>query len=161
MIRNLSGYLILFSLILTSCRPTATQTPLATPTEKPASTGLPMLEGRWSLRLVHSGGIMGLSRSLVISADGKYWATDERTGKTYTGLLSAEEFSKIKELIASAEYEQTTQPEMTCADCFIYELQILSNGEKFYVQLNDLELPKSGLESLITTLRNIMSRTIK
>lgn len=161
MTRNLPSYLILFSLLLASCGPSETPTPLATPTEKTASTGLPVLEGRWSIRLVHSGGIMGLSRNLDISADGKYWATDERTGKTYTGLLSPEEFSKIKELIASAEYEENTQPEKICADCFIYELQILSNGERFYVQLNDLELAHSGLESLVSTLRNLMSRTLK
>lgn len=161
MIRNLSGCLILFGLILTSCGPAATPIPLATPTAKPDNPSLPLLEGEWSIRLTQSGGIMGLSRNIVISADGKYSATDERAGKTYTGKINADELSKIKKLTASAKYEPHTQPETICADCFIYELQIRSDSERFLIQLNDIDLGNSGLQSLITTLRDQMDKAIK
>ena len=44
-------------------------------TETPTSTSLPILSGDWKIKMTHSGGIMGLLRSVEVSADGKYTVT--------------------------------------------------------------------------------------
>jgi hypothetical protein len=50
---------------------------------------------------------------------------------------------------------------MACADCFIYDLEIQENGKNFAVQLNDISLPNSGLESLVTYLRGLIETALK
>ena len=110
----------------------------------------------------HSGGIMGLSRSIEISSSGKFTVVDERTNKTITGVLAVNELSKINEQVLSLEYIPTSRPDgMGCADCFIYNLEIQENGKKFAVQLNDISLPNSGLESLVSYLRDMIDMTLK
>jgi len=48
-----------------------------------------------------------------------------------------------------------------CADCFVYDLEIQVNGEKLSVQLNDISLPNSGLEPLVTYLRGLIDTALK
>ena len=77
--------------------------------------------------------------------------------KTIAGELSADELSKLNELVSSAEYIPASKPDgMACADCFIYDLEIQTNGEKFAIQLNDISLPNSGLEPLVAQLRGLI-----
>lgn len=113
--------------------------------------------------MAHSGGIMGLSRSIEISSDGKFTVGDKRTNKTMSGELSAVELSKLKELVSSSQYVSPNKPNgMVCADCFIYDLEIQTSGnKKFAVQLNDISLPDSGLEPLVTYLRELIDKALK
>jgi hypothetical protein len=160
--RTIFIYVFLISLLIASCSPSSTPEPLKTPTPEAQSSTLPALGGEWTIKMNHSGGIMGLSRSIEISSDGKFAVVDERADKTITGELSADELSKINEQLITAEYIPTTKPDgMGCADCFIYDLEIRGSGEKFAIQLNDISLPNSGLESLVTHLRGLIETTLK
>ncbi len=68
---------------------------------------------------------MGLSRSIEISSDGNYTVMDERSNKTITKKLSANELSKLQEIISNTEYINTERSGPSgCADCFIYDLEI-------------------------------------
>jgi hypothetical protein len=108
-----------------------------------------------------SGGIMGLSRSVEISSDGKFTATDDRTNQTVEGELSSGELTELHGLVTTANIKPVTQPEQTgCADCFVYALEINGTGKPFSVQLNDITLPESGLESLVLFLRDLMDKSL-
>jgi hypothetical protein len=137
--------------------------PLKTPTlVEPVKSDLPSLEGEWTINMTHSGGIMGLSRSIEISSDGKYTVVDERSKKSVTKKLSANELSKLMEIVSNTEY---LSPERSlpsaCADCFIYDLEIQMDGKKFSTQLDDITLPNSGMETLIVYLRDLIQAALK
>ena len=156
-------YALLVSLIVVGCMQSATPEPLKTPVpEKPISSNLPASDDKWMVKMTHSGGIMGLSRSIEISSDGKFTVVDKRTNKTISEELSIVEVSKVKELISTSKYVSPTKPNgMVCADCFIYDVEIQTDGEEFAVQLNDISLPESGLEPLVDYLRNLIDTTLK
>lgn len=162
MLRIVFIYVFLIALLITGCRPSSTSGPLKTPAPEPSTSNLPALDGAWTIHMTHSGGIIGLSRSIEISSDGKYTVMDERAEKIFTGEFSAEELSKIKEQVLSTKYIPPNAPDgMGCADCFIYDLKIQGDGEKFAVQLNDISLPGSGLESLVNYLRGLIEISLK
>jgi hypothetical protein len=131
-------------------------------TPEPLKTDLPPVENNWAVKMTHSGGIMGLSRSIEISSDGSYTVIDERSNQSITKKLTANELSKLQEIISNAEY---ITPEKSlpsgCADCFIYNLEIQGNAKKFSVQVDDISLPNSGMETLITYLRGLIDAALK
>jgi hypothetical protein len=162
-------FVILITLLTVSCRlfsapilsTTPSSQPLNTATPKPVKTKIPTLDGEWTISMQHSGGIMGLMRSIEISSDGKFTVVDEGTKKTVTGKFSLDELSKLKERVSTSEYISQSKPEPICADCFVYDLEIQGNGKKFNVQLNDISLPNSGLEPLVDYLRSQIDLTLK
>jgi hypothetical protein len=160
--RTVFLYVLLISLFIAGCVPFARPMPLKTPIPEPRPTDRTSFDSNWTIKMKHSGGIMGLSRSIEISSSGKFTVVDERTNKTITGVLAVNELSKINEQVSSLEYIPASKPDgMGCADCFIYDLEIQENGEKFAVQLNDISLPSSGLESLVSYLRGLIDIRLK
>ena len=148
-------FILVFALLVSGCGATPpTTAPAATPT-------LPTVTEQWTLKMTHSGGIMGLMRSIEVSSDGIYTVTDERTNKTASGELSKDEIAAMTKMVADAQNITSEKPEMTCADCFIYDIEIQSNGKKFAVQLNDISLPESGMKDLVTSLRELMDAALK
>jgi hypothetical protein len=136
--------------------------PLNTPTSESIKTNLPALDGEWTIRMKHSGGIMGLSRSIEISSDGKFTVVDEYAKKTIAGKYSLDELTKIKERVSASEYITESEPKgIGCADCFIYDLEIQGNGGNFVAQVNDISLPNSGLKPLVDYLRGLIDTALK
>ena len=153
MTRTVFIYSFLVALILAACSATQTESP---------KTNVPVLNGNWEIKMRHSGGIMGLSRSIDVSSNGSYTVTDERTNKIVNGKLDANELSKLTTLISSAKYSTVVPPHgMACADCFIYDLEIHGGNGNFRANLNDISLPNSGLASLVDTLRGIIDTALK
>ncbi|HET7143924.1 MAG TPA: hypothetical protein VFI68_07905, partial [Anaerolineales bacterium] len=128
---------------------------------EPLNSNLPSMEGDWTISMTHSGGIIGLSRSVEISSDGKYIVTDDRSGKRVTGELASGELSVLKNIVINSEYllMESRQPS-GCADCFVYDLAIQGSGKKFNVQLDDISMPDSGMETLIIYLRNLIDSAL-
>ena len=104
---------------------------------------------------------MGLMRSIEVSFDGSYTVADERAGKTASGTLTEEELKNLTKLITGAEFIASEKPGGACADCFIYDIEIQSSGEKFAIQLDDISLPESGMENLVTFLRELIDSALK
>jgi len=153
-------FFVLALCVLAACAPLSTPTPLATPTS-PAKQALPALEGKWTMKLTHSGGIMGLMRSIEISSDGKFIVRDERANETVNGRLSEKELNGLKGIVAESRYRSLPSPEGTiCADCFVYNLEIQSAGKSFQVQLNDITLPESGLDALVSYLLSLLEESL-
>lgn len=154
----MSRYIFLFMffiiLLITGCSPAA---------REPLKTAVPPLKNEWTIKLNHSGGIIGLSRSIEISSNGKYTVTDGREDKTITKQLSANALSELHEIVSNSEF---VSPEKSlpsgCADCFIYNLEIQQgNGKPFSVQVDDITMPGSGMEKLIAHLRGLIDAVLK
>lgn len=110
--------------------------------------------------MTHSGGIAGLLRSIEIKSDGSFTVMDERAGTTNEGQLSGNELTRIVGLVNSSEYAENKEP-YGCADCFIYNIEIAGDGGKFSAQVDDISIGKSGLGTLVTTLREMLERELK
>ena len=131
-------------------------------TETSTSISLPNLSGGWKIKMTHSGGIMGLLRSVEVSADGKYTVTDERASQTFSGELGANELAKLVEVISTSEYISPSGPEgMVCADCFVYDLEIQGSDSTLTIQLNDINLPDSGMAHVVGYLRGLIDKALK
>jgi len=123
-----------------------TQTPAPIPTS--SAQELPELVGDWHITLSQSGGIMGISRTIEISSSGKLTIIDARTSKQTVIQLPADRIAALARLVKASRYQSPSRPS-ACADCFIYNLAIVSGGQSFQVQLDDISIPDSGLDSLM------------
>jgi hypothetical protein len=115
----------------------------------------------WTVKMAHSGGIMGLLRVIEVSSTGNFTVLDERAQKTSFGQLSDAERSHLTELVADAVLAEPARLNNGCADCFVYTLEISVAGKSFKAQVNDISLPNSGLEGLVTFLRGVMDQALK
>ena len=131
-----------------------TPTPEMLPTQ--AVGRLPKLSGDWHIRMAQSGGIAGVSRTLEISSSGEMTIIDERSKKQSTSQLPPDVLAMLKEMVASTEYRPISQP-MGCADCFIFDLQVDNGKEKFQTQIDEVNLPNSGLETLVGFLGKMLN----
>ena len=115
----------------------------------------PALAEEWSVKMTQSGGIMGLLRSIQVGSDGNYLVTDERSHLSSTGSLTKQQLTELQGLIANMKF---TPPEIrgSCADCFVYDIEIETGGQRMIVQADDMSLPDSGIESLVDFLRRIL-----
>lgn len=131
-------------------------------TETSTSISLPNLSGGWKIKMTHSGGIMGLLRSVEVSADGKYTVTDERASQTFSGELGANELAKLIDVVSNSEYISPSGPAgMVCADCFVYDLEIQGSDSTLTVQLNDISLPDSGMAPVVGYMRGLIDKALK
>lgn len=129
---------------------------------EPLKSNPPSMEGDWTISMTRSGGIIGLSRSVKISSDGKYIVKDDRSGKRVTKELASGELSALKNIVINSEHlSMESRQTSGCADCFVYDLLIVGSGKKFSIQLDDTTLPDSGMEALIIYLRNLIDAVLK
>ena len=153
--KTLFPFTLIITLMIAGC---ATSSPMTTPAATPT---LPTIPDEWTIKMTHSGGIMGLMRSIDVSSDGNYTVTDERTNKTATGKLSEDEIAALTKMVTGAENIASGKPSGNCADCFIYEIEIQINGKKISTQLDDVSLPASGMEDLVASLRSLINSALK
>ena len=120
--------------------------------ESPIIYPTPELTNDWTVSMTQTGGIMGLQRTIEVNADGSYTVTDSRNGDVVTGTLAADEIGELKGLVTSIKF---AAPELqsNCADCFLYDINIQSNGQKLIIQADDVTLLDSGVEALVSFLR--------
>ena len=130
--------------------------PLPTPIPTSLAQNLPKLSGDWLIHFTQSGGIAGLSRSLEISSTGGMIITDMRSGKKQVGRLSDKDRASIGDLLQAAVFRPAAGPS-ACADCFIFNLQITSASGVFQAQVDQLELPDSGLQPVVNFLAALLN----
>jgi hypothetical protein len=158
----LAGWLILITLAACSAggqslppgaAPTLTLPPLAT---LPAGTTIPVsrmppLIGNWQLTLNQSGGFVGVSRQVEVLSSGEMTAIDYRSSQSVRTHLSSDDLTVLIRLISATKYNPIQTP-ATCADCFLYHLEIVSASEKFQVDLNQIDIANTGLQPLVDYL---------
>jgi hypothetical protein len=161
MMRKTTVLVLVSFLLILGCGQIVTPMPTQQPSPEPTSTS-PAPPKEWFIKLKQSGGIMGLLRSIEISSDGTFIVTDQRSNKTTSGDLSADKLLKLNEQVTIPEQSTSDKPNgMVCADCFVYDLEIRKSGKTFSIQLNDINLPSSKYEDLITQLRDLMDTALK
>lgn len=129
---------------------------------KTITSTLPVTKDEWTVKMTHSGGIMGLRRSVEVLSDGSYTIIDERASQTITGKLFDNELTSLREVIAGSEYVAMEKSSASmCADCFVYDLEIQGGGKKFIVKLDDTTLPESGMETLVMFLRGLIDSALR
>ena len=155
MLRTLFPFGLIIALLVAGCASSSpTNAPAATPT-------LPAIADEWTVKMTHSGGIMGLMRSIEVSSDGSYTVTDERTNKSISVKLSEDEIATLTKIVSSAENIPSEKPSGGCADCFVYEIEILTSGKNLATRLDDISLPASGMEDLVKSLRELIDSALK
>lgn len=155
--RNIFPLFLLIALAAAGCgnaqQPTPVPVPLGTPL---LAANPPMLTDTWDVTLTQTGGIMGLFRVITVASSGDYRVTDRRASEPVLGTLSLEEMAKLSVQIKSADKEPVSTPvQTTCADCFLYQLQINRDGKNDTFTFDDTTLPGSAFESLIIFLRDL------
>jgi hypothetical protein len=126
----------------------------------PVGEQLPDLEGTWSITLDQSGGFAGVQRAVTITSDGKVIAWDMRAEHSGSMQLSEAELAELRRQVSAVGVVGQTGTETGCADCFIYDLKIETASAVYSVALDDVTLPDSGLEPLVTYLRGLMERAL-
>ncbi len=154
MTRILFPIILMVALLTNGCTSVTAQPAAATP-------ALPSSANEWTIKMTHSGGIMGLMRSVEVSSEGSYTVKDKRSNKTISGNLSKNEISRFTGIVTATERTAMEKPEGVCADCFIYDIEIQIDGEKFSVQLDDMNLSESGMVELVSSLRELMDSALK
>jgi hypothetical protein len=142
--------IILLTLILPGCGQTT-----------PGPAPLPTPGGKWTVRMTHSGGIMGIDRTIQVTSAGSATVIDQRTDQKVMLQLENDELFRLDSLVRSARLKPIPDSIPGCADCFIYDIEIQTGSTApFTIQLNDISLPDSGLEPLVTFLRNLMEQAV-
>jgi hypothetical protein len=121
----------------------------------PTAEPLPTLEGDWRIKMVQTGGIMGLHHEMELTSDGTLTVSNPQSNQQNSLTITPEAMSKLKELVANSSYQPLQEP-MGCADCFIFNLEISSGGETFQLEVDQVNAPATGLEPLIVFLRQMM-----
>ncbi len=120
----------------------------------------PTLEDDWSIKMTLSGGIAGVMQNIEVQSDGSYAITDASLKETRKGKLTKDELSKLDEMISSLEFNPV-ESASTCADCFLYQIEIESGGRKMIVKADDMTLGDSGIGELTEFLRGVMDANLK
>lgn len=148
-------FILLAGVLLAACSPLETVVP-----EKPLDTPAAPT-GEWSLRMVHSGGIMGLHRWVEIDHEGSMTVSDERSGKIVALHLTEDELSQLLTLVAGVGSAAPVAPTF-CADCFVYEVTLERGGGKpLTATVDDTSIAESGLSDLIQFVRALMEEALK
>ncbi len=106
----------------TSAIPTAGTTPPVPPppaTAKPASATANPPATAATVRVTRTGGIAGLSETVVIAPDGTWVFTDRRTGATQQGRLTAAQVAQLRQLVSTPDLiveARRPRSNIACAD---------------------------------------------
>jgi hypothetical protein len=142
--------------------PAPSPSPLPTPVPTNPAQKLPLLSGEWQIRFTQTGGIAGVFRNMEISSSGEVKISDRTThpGEEVVTHLTAEKLVTLSDLVAASSFRPASMP-TGCADCFIFDLQITGSDGNFQVQLDQVELPDSGLQPLVDFLAELLNNTGK
>lgn len=141
--------LVLGVLGLSGCGPERTFPPPA-----------PTLADEWTMRLAQTGGFAGVSLLVQVTSDGSVSAEDRRTGRSAMLRLSPEELAELEALRQALPSQPMGRLPSVCADCFIYDLEVVSSTRTLRVQADDTTLASSGAQSLIEYLRALRDRAL-
>ena len=108
-----------------------------------------------SIGLTQTGGFAGVHLKVKVSREGWLTAEDQRSGRTLTTPLSEETLHELDQLVAHTRLPATEHVPSMCADCFIYELEIVSTTGVVRFQADDANLEESGARALIQFLSEI------
>jgi hypothetical protein len=128
---------------------------------KPIPQPLPSPSQNWSVKLTQSGGFAGVQLTVEVSSNGQLKAGDQRSQQSVNQKLPIETITKLKSLVFSNSISRDLNPQSACADCFIYDVDILSDGKNVHIHVDDVTISGSGAQDLIRTLIKLRDDALK
>ncbi|MCE7859264.1 MAG: hypothetical protein DYG86_05700 [Chloroflexi bacterium CFX2] len=119
----------------------------------------PPLEEDWSVKMTLSGGFAGLRRNIRVYSDGNYTVADEKVNHTINGTLTENQLKQLEGMISTVEFTAPKIPSV-CADCFNYDVEIVSGSRKLLFSVDDMSLNDSGVGDLVEFLRGLMDAAL-
>lgn len=150
--------ILLIGIILSACAGLPASTPLpepvGTPTSLPdtADCGPP---SNWSIRYNRSGGFAGFNESLTLDSAGRLTVRSERPPIDKQKMITDVQVDAITDLLAGACPFEVPLDRGVCADCFIYDLEIIMGGQLYSMQASDVTLTQE-LQPLIDALNQFL-----
>jgi len=111
--------------------------------------------GHWQVEFFLSGGFAGVRIEVKLSSDGEAIVVNQKASKRVELQISEADRKTFSRLVEAVTPEQATTGSPGCADCFQYELKVISKKLDFKATVNDLDLNKSGLKPLIDELMKL------
>jgi hypothetical protein len=145
------GFLITL-IFLSSCGTAGSIKPIPQPLASPSDS--------WDVKLTQSGGIAGVLRTIEVSSDGQLKAEDQRSQRSVTKILPSQTTAELKGLIFNTVVSTSRILQSACADCFIYDLEIQSDGNDVKIHVDDATINDSSAQGLITTLLKIRDEAL-
>lgn len=122
---------------------------------------LPSPGASWSVQLNQSGGFIGVKLNVQVSSDGRLTAEDQRAGRTVTQQLPPEALARLLRLYSSIIPPPSGPQQSACADCFLYDLQLNSEGQTIQIHADDTTLASSGAADLIAYLQQLRDSALR
>jgi len=114
----------------------------------------------WSIRLTQSGGFAGSHLIIAVDAGGTITAEDVRAGRRASQPASAKTLQELDVLLQTMDLESRQRRPSACADCFVYELEIINRGHTLRVEADDVTIEASGATELIRYLIDLRDRLL-
>ena len=112
----------------------------------------------WVIRYNRSGGFAGFDESLTLDSGGSLVVKSKRPATNFEKIISENQRNRITTLLAEACPFKLKADDMSCNDCFIYDLDIAMDGNKYSIQATDITLTDE-LNSLTNTLDELLQNT--
>jgi hypothetical protein len=128
---------------------------------RPTPQALPTPSKSWTVKLTQSGGFAGVLLIIEVSSDGHLNAQDERAQRSVAQTLSDETIARMSSLISNTKLSRGAVPSSGCADCFIYDLEIRSDGQVVEGRVDDVTIGDSGAADLIAFLRELRDAALR
>ena len=144
--------LLIAFIFLSSCGTAKPVEPIPQPLASPSDN--------WEVKMIQSGGIAGVLLTVDVSSDGQLKAEDQRSQRSASKILPSQTTAELKGLIFNTVVSTSRVPQSACADCFIYDLEIQSEGKVIKIQVDDSTINDSSAQGLITTLLKIRDEAL-
>jgi hypothetical protein len=149
--------ILLIGIILSACAGIPASAPL------PESVGTPTNQSNtacssptnWSIRYNRSGGFAGFNESLTLDSAGRLTVQSERPPVDKQKMITDVQVDAITDLLVEACPFETPSDRGVCADCFIYDLEIIMDGQLHSVQASDVTLTEK-LQPLVEVLNQFL-----
>lgn len=150
--------ILLIGIILSACAGLPASVPLPEPVGTPTSSTDAAdcsQPSNWSIRYNRSGGFAGFNESLTLDSAGRLTVQSERPPVDKQKMITDVQVDTITDLLVEACPFETPSDRGVCADCFIYDLEIIMDGQLYSVQASDVTLTEK-LQPLVEVLNQFL-----
>jgi hypothetical protein len=118
-------------------------------------------EGAWTINITQTGGFAGVQLVARVSSDGRLEAEDGRSGRLVEQQLPRSTVQEIGQLLAQIDLPPAQRPGSSCADCFIYDLELSSATGMVRLQVDDTSIADSGAQPVIQLLVKLRDQALQ
>jgi hypothetical protein len=149
--------ILLISIVLSACSGMRANTPLPEPVGTPTSRSSTACSAptNWTIQYNRSGGFAGFNQSITLDSSGNLTVKSERPPADMQETISDDQVKAISKLLGQACPFEMDSSKDSCADCFIYDLNIQMDGQTYTVHASDVTLTEE-LQPLISALDQLL-----